>query len=231
MNRLIQFENGLIGDKKSIEILSQKESAKILLFSDSHGKTPLLREAILQKGKNADCLIFLGDGSYDLTSILEESFSDEKIKEALPPVIAIVCGNGDSSHCIVSFDVQTGKKLNAGCTSLKIPGEIIFSVANKNIFITHGNRQGVYFGTSNLQAEAQIKNAQIAFFGHTHIPAELNYSVYLVNPGSVGSPRSFSPNSFALVEITQKYNYAIFYKIPKKLSDDFTPYIPDIYSI
>ena len=83
MNRLIQFENGLIGDKKSIEILSQKESAKILLFSDSHGKTPLLREAILQKGKNADCLVFLGDGSYDLTSILEESFSDEKIKEAL----------------------------------------------------------------------------------------------------------------------------------------------------
>ena len=117
MNRLIQFENGLIGDKKSIEILSQKESAKILLFSDSHGKTPLLREAILQKGKNVDCLVFLGDGSYDLTSILEESFSDEKIKEALPPVIAIVCGNGDSSHCIVSFDVQTGKKLNAGCTS------------------------------------------------------------------------------------------------------------------
>ena len=98
MNRLIQFENGLIGDKKSIEILSQKESAKILLFSDSHGKTPLLREAILQKGKNADCLVFLGDGSYDLTSILEESFSDEKIKEALPPVIAIVCGNGDSSR-------------------------------------------------------------------------------------------------------------------------------------
>ena len=41
MNRLIQFENGLIGYKKSIEILSQKGSAKILLFSDSHGKTPL----------------------------------------------------------------------------------------------------------------------------------------------------------------------------------------------
>ena len=231
MNRLIQFENGLIGDKESIEKLSQKESAKILLFSDSHGKAPFLREAILQKGKNADCLVFLGDGSYDLTSILEESFSDKRIKDSLPPVIAIVCGNGDSSHCIVSFDVKTGKKLNSSCTSLKIPEEIIFSVSNKNIFITHGNRQGVYFGTSNLQAEAQIKNAQIAFFGHTHIPAELNHSVYIVNPGSVGNPRSFSPNSFAIVEITQKYNYAIFYKIPKNLNDGFTPYIPDIYSI
>ena len=121
MNRLIQFKNGLIGDKESIEKLSQKESAKILLFSDSHGKAPFLREAILQKGKNADCLVFLGDGSYDLTSILEESFSDERIKDSLPPVIAIVCGNGDSSHCIVSFDVQTGKKLNSSYTSLKIP--------------------------------------------------------------------------------------------------------------
>lgn len=230
MNALIQQENNLIGSKTEIENLSKKEEAKILLLSDSHGAKNLVREILIQNAPKVNALAFCGDGSYDIASLFEESFENEQIKNLLPPVIAMVRGNGDSPNCIVSFDTKTGIK-DSDFHKLNVPGEILFSVAKKTIFMAHGNKQGVYYGSSYLKDFAQELGANIAFFGHTHIPYESNQNVYLINPGSVGSPRASSPYSFAIVEITQKSVNAIFYKTELKNEKvEFVPYFPENYS-
>lgn len=62
------------------------------------------------------------------------------------------------------------------------------------IYLTHGHDCGVKRGTDELAAWACRMDAQVAVYGHTHIP-ELRRSgaVWLVNPGSVARPRAGVP--------------------------------------
>lgn len=216
MNKLIQLKNNLIGDSASYKKLQKKDNCRILLISDSHGAFNLLKEIIMQNGKNVDCLVFCGDGSYDISKILEDAEKNKELQKSIPDILALVRGNGDPTRLFYK--------------DFRLPSEIIFSASNKNIFVTHGNKQGVYYGTEELVECAFSENCQLAFYGHTHIPDESNQKVYVVNSGSVGNPRRNSPHSFAIVEITKDYNNAIFYRTEITESEvKFIPYFPEKY--
>ena len=55
------------------------------------------------------------------------------------------------------------------------------------IFYTHGHMYGVKYDLDTLADAASARGAEMALFGHTHIPhAETRSGVFLFNPGSCG---------------------------------------------
>ena len=55
------------------------------------------------------------------------------------------------------------------------------------IFYTHGHMYGVKYDLDTLAEAAAARGAEVALFGHTHIPLEEQHgTVLLFNPGSCG---------------------------------------------
>ena len=71
-----------------------------------------------------------------------------------------------------------------------LPREKMINVGGQKIFMTHGHRYGVYHGTDQLIEAARENGADIAMYGHTHIPhVDLQSDVITINPGSISLPR------------------------------------------
>ena len=130
---------------------------KLLILSDNHGSPEAVRR-ILTAESDADAVIFLGDGLHDL----------EKALTAGPKMrVYSVAGNCDFGALepldgLAAFD----------------------SVV---LFYTHGHMYGVKYDLDTLAEAAAARGAEVALFGHTHIPlAEQRGPVLLFNPGSCG---------------------------------------------
>lgn len=128
---------------------------KIVVFSDIHN-APINATHILNKEKNADIFIFLGDGYSEAKNIIEKS--NKKIY--------CVKGNCDSS-------------------SYGLPQEDEIFIAGKKVFFCHGDRYRVKWGLDIIADEGKARSADIILYGHTHI-ADQSYQngIYLINPGA-----------------------------------------------
>lgn len=121
--------------------------------------------------KDADIIIHLGDNTDDAEQI-SHYFSC--------PVISI-SGNCDFSN--------------------KIPNEILKTISDKKIFITHGNKYNVKYGINNLRYRAMELEADIVLFGHTHCSiCECIDGIWYINPGSPSMPRD-GHKSVAIIKI------------------------------
>lgn len=145
---------------------------RILVMSDSHHRTAVIDKALFAQ-PTAEYVFFLGDNVSDIEDY-ELLYPDKTFFS--------VSGNCDYNSFIPSTGVET--------------------VAGKRIFYTHGHTLGVKGSTAHLRAAAEQNNCDIALFGHTHI-SKIVYDngIYLVNPGSISSPRSGRP-SYAVIDIT-----------------------------
>lgn len=209
MLKFLQQTDFALGDSQKITELSEKPSAKILVVSDSHGKPWIFKSILYQFGKKVDALFFCGDGMPDLVSILEESVSDPELAENIPDVLYFVHGNGDNS----TIQLLAEKRI-----LLQVPREINANVAGKKIFMTHGHSYNVYFGTKDLIAAGKLNNADIIFYGHTHLSSVQKKKVQekemmILNPGSCSFPRGGMPNSCAIVSINKENVKADFFEI------------------
>lgn len=211
MNQLVQQESFLIGSAEDIQNLEKKNKAKLLVISDSHGDYDVLYDIIMNFGSECDALIFCGDGICDIATILANAYSNEKLKEALPPVIAITQGNGDSERYRIEIEDLEN---NMPWKILAVPPRTFFTVCSRNILVVHGHKHGVGLGTETLISSASIMDADMTFFGHTHIPYwEENKTALFLNPGSCSRPRGGMPASFAVVSfpgITERYSIDFF---------------------
>ena len=222
----VQTEHHLLGAKRDIASLAKKESARILVLSDSHGQRELFRLIVEKAGPSCDALVFCGDGAGDFVSCMDDAASDEAFAELVPPVAAFVEGNGDADRFPVRFN-PAGKKSSDVFYELIIPKRQILQAAGHVIYAVHGHEQGAYYGTDALERECEAAGADIALYGHTHIAAEIRRSVYIVNPGSISYPRSLTPPSFAVLELDGKNSNAVFYRIDAHLDGiRFTPFTP-----
>ncbi len=81
------------------------------------------------------------------------------------------------------------------CDFSTLPSTLVFTLCEKNIFLTHGHTYNVkndYKYQKLLQA-ASSSDAQMAIFGHTHQPYyENNGNLILLNPGSIKHSRTFA---------------------------------------
>ena len=130
---------------------------RILVLSDSHGDTASLRMAI-ESEKNADAVVFLGDGLSDFDAIKDIIMAKQ---------IIAVAGNCDSRF--TPYPDITSDRF----------GDTL-------IYCTHGFREGVKTGLDKLKAIARTSECTVALFGHTHTPfTSYDEGLYLMNPGSV----------------------------------------------
>ena len=69
------------------------------------------------------------------------------------------------------------------------------------MFYTHGHMYGVKYDLDTLTDAAAARGAEVALFGHTHVPhAEQRGKVFLFNPGSCG--RCYTgPDTYGLLTL------------------------------
>ena len=130
---------------------------RILVVSDSHGRSSLLYEAV-ENEPSAAALVFLGDG-------LREA---EEVALAYPGLrFFAVCGNCDLG-------------------AVHTPAVREERLGGVPFLMTHGHLFGVKTGVGALKREALTRGVQVVLYGHTHIP-DVRYEngLYLLNPGSI----------------------------------------------
>ena len=144
---------------------------KILCVSDSH-RTPHLIKQVTAMHRNADCLVFCGDGVNDLDHVTDFNGA-----------VCAVEGNCDTFYTINSYDrFRT------------------FDADGLRVGVTHGDQIGVKLGDGYAFKFAVENKLDILIYGHTHVPLERTVPhgegyVYLFNPGSL------MEGSFGLIQI------------------------------
>lgn len=129
---------------------------RILVLSDSHGKTRNFIKAVKQH-RDAEKIFFLGDGLRDY---------EEACRQFPDRIFYAVRGNCD--FCSRLPDVDTAPTRYG------------------NIFYTHGDRFFVKGGYQHLLSAGRQTGARLLLFGHTHCPlARYEDGIYLFNPGSL----------------------------------------------
>ncbi|HZJ77386.1 MAG TPA: YfcE family phosphodiesterase [Clostridia bacterium] len=141
---------------------------RILVVSDSHGDEFTLKY-VIQQQPLAEVIIHLGDGCNDMENV-KSSFPNKKIVQI----------KGNCDFC---------------CRS---PLTSVEQFCGKKIFCTHGHAENVKFTQNELILKAQKEGADIALYGHTHVPV-IDYvdGLYLFNPGSVRQ------GEYGFIDITQ----------------------------
>lgn len=80
--------------------------------------------------------------------------------------------------------------------------ELFFILEGRNIYMTHGHRQSVYFSRNTLYNVAADKEAHLVFYGHTHIfRDETIGGIRLINPGSPSLPRGKDSPGYAVLDL------------------------------
>ncbi len=150
------------------------KNPSVLVFSDIHGDVYSLKAVFSwAKKHHIDAAFFLGDGYDDV--------SQAKRETGFAGSLEMVRGNGDSVH--------------------HVPYTKTLEFAGHTFFITHGHLSRVSEGFAGLIAAAKSTGADAALYGHTHIPFwEEAEGLLILNPGSIGSPRSKKGSSFAVIE-------------------------------
>ena len=132
---------------------------RVLVLSDSHGHTQRMRR-VLEAEADCPVVFFLGDGLSDL----------EKAKEAFPArKFVAVRGNCDRTGEYTSYDDFAYQYIEG-----------------HTIIATHGHRAAVRVSLRDLAEKAKSVRADVALYGHTHVPRrEVRDGVLLLNPGAL----------------------------------------------
>lgn len=150
---------------------------RIIVFSDTHGKTGALFDVVEMHLKSADMFIHLGDGEQEA----------DMLKSVYPYIdLRYLRGNCDYNSAapdILTIEADFGVKIVA----------------------SHGHTLGVKYGLEMLIDKAEQKGAKIALYGHTHQRySSYENGLYIMNPGSLSQPRDFFPPSYGIIDITAK---------------------------
>lgn len=146
---------------------------RIIVISDTHGKFYALKN-IIDRNKDANAFIFLGDGERELDDI-KCYYQDKEI--------LAVCGNCDRSSMLPDVGLAVKR--------------------SKRIIYLHGHSHNVRVSTDGIKKLARENSADIVLFGHTHVRHfEYDNGLYVLNPGSAAMPRDGLAPSYAYIDIT-----------------------------
>ena len=132
---------------------------RILIVSDTNRHEENL-EIVLQREKNLDMLIHLGDSEG----------SEDYIRTIAECPCYIVKGNNDYFS-----DLNRDIKMTIG---------------KYRVLLTHGHHYYVSLGTETIISEGRAQDMDIVMFGHTHRPlVDIREDITVLNPGSLSYPR------------------------------------------
>ena len=130
---------------------------RVLVVSDIHGRASRLHQAIEQQ-PTARHVIFLGDGLRQVEDVVD--LHPDRVFYTVP-------GNCDF-----------------GAGGIPVRQE---TLGGKRFYFTHGHLHDVKYTLYRLDLAAREAGADIALFGHTHVPyREYADGLHLLNPGSLG---------------------------------------------
>jgi len=136
-----------------------EHAIKIIVISDTHKNISNAIDII--NSKKPDYVLHLGDLTEDADD-LQMLFSNVKVVSVL--------GNCDWASMSNS------------------PDERFFELGGVKIMMCHGHTYSVKQGTGAYLDAARKKGADIALFGHTHVPVfDNSQGVAMINPGSVAT--------------------------------------------
>lgn len=145
---------------------------KIVVISDTHKEFEKLKK-IVSSNLDADLFVHLGDGEYEFHDV-SNLYPDKQF--------VFVKGNCDFGN------EKTEQVIDIGIC---------------RVFCTHGHTMDVHTGLDTLVANAKFNDCKIALYGHTHFyRTEIIDNIYVMNPGSVDSPRGHNKPSYGLINIT-----------------------------
>lgn len=146
---------------------------KILVVSDTHGKTDGVIQFIKAHHQEIDAIWHLGDHYKDAVKIAH--------KTGIP--LHGVKGNCD--------------------LSAQAPEDLIVEAAGYRILLTHGHVYGVKHSMLRLFLKAQEDKLDMVCFGHTHVAIQTQENgIVLFNPGSASEPRLGSYPSVGMVTLS-----------------------------
>ncbi len=128
----------------------------------------------------------------------------EKVRKE-HPLADLYLDAGDSES--YEFELEPFLSVKGNCDYKIKNKHRIIKLSEHSIFIFHGD--GFYLSAESLAFLAKKHSCNIIIHGHTHIPYTTIYDgVYILNPGSLSSPRSTSGRTYALIKI-EKQNIEI----------------------
>ena len=186
MNSLTVQTASIIGSEEDILYLEQKESARLLVISDSHGESELFEKIIKEFGADCDAVVFCGDGICDIISYINKAAFDKKMTEDLPPVVICARGNGDADRYPLEIQIDSSGDLEPRHIQpyFSVIPTVLFKVAGRTVLCVH----------------------------HRIFREEAGPTLVL-NPGSCSRPRGNFPPSFAVVSFpgrTERYDVEFF---------------------
>ena len=101
-----------------------------------------------------------------------------------------------------------------------LENELVIPVCGHTIYLTHGHRLSVHGGTRRLVERAKEKGADIAVYGHVHVPDYgTEDGVLVINPGSIAKPRQEGwRKSYAVMTIDEDGVIDVKFKyLPKRM--------------
>jgi len=149
---------------------------KILLISDTHGSSHLLKNNILPKyASKVQLAVHLGDFAKDLLDLSSRY-----------PYLPMVGVDG-------AFEADTRVE-----RILMVGDEV-----KLRLLLMHGHTLGVKSSFDRIVYYAREKEVDACFFGHTHIPTCFTKDgIFFMNPGSLTEPRGITKGSYGIVEIS-----------------------------
>jgi len=116
----------------------------------------------------------------------------EVIKKEKPLDLLIHCGDLGMTEAALSkmADVPT-YAVQGNCDYFyDLSLSVVFNFQGHKIFVSHGHNFRVDYGYDSLWYRAKELDADIAFFGHTHVPVIKEIEgITIANPGSLSRPR------------------------------------------
>lgn len=133
-------------------------------------------EKVIEKEKPFDMLLHLGD----------------------------VEGQEDYIEALVDCPVKIVKGNNDFYSDL--PNELTVELGNVKVYMTHGHMHSVYYGTAKIEQMARGQGANVALYGHTHMPAmERQKHMLILSPGSIEYPRQMGRRpSYAVLKTNER---------------------------
>lgn len=132
--------------------------------------------------------------------------SEFRAKDSIWDIFTTVKGNMDFDYSLPSFQKE--------------------ELGNEKILVTHGHQESVGFTLDRLNDLAKKENADLVFYGHTHIAKVDRIEDRLfINPGSIVQPRGeLRLGSYAIYEKNDEERSISFYdwnhnKLPELSKD------------
>lgn len=204
---------------------------KALILSDIHGNLPAL-EAVIEREKNYDLCLFLGD------VVDYGPFPKECVQFLMEQMDYGVMGNHDnalanSEDCQCRGDFRTYSVETRAWHSTLIdekeknflrllPKLQCIHLNGKSVLLAHATPQGDMF---RYLTDAEVENAveqvaeEIVLLGHTHIQVQKQVDdILIVNPGSVGLARDGGQACYAVLEDGNVTLHRIPYDVEKTIN-------------